>query len=80
MALFSLIHRLAGFGRRHLLPAIAIERGTSVSLMAMLATAIRASTTLCGWCEPASKRMITDLMNRRVIFTPRLNVAAGLPP
>jgi hypothetical protein len=23
--------------------------------------------------------MITDLMNRRVIFTPRLNVAAGLP-
>lgn len=33
---------------------------------------------MCGWCEPDLKRMITDLMNRRIIFTPRLNVAATL--
>lgn len=79
MRLFSLIHRVIGFGRRRPMLAVAITHGTSISTMAMLATTLRATATMCGWCEPAPKRMITDFMNRRVIFTSHINVAAGLP-
>lgn len=56
-----------GFGRRRPMPTLAITHGTSISAMAMLTTTIRATITMCGWCEPDPKKMITDLMNHRVI-------------
>lgn len=81
MTLFSLIHRVVGFCRRRPLPSVTIMHGSYLSTVVLLTASLRTLTTIimCGWYEPYLKRMITDLMNRRVIFTPRLNVAAGLP-
>lgn len=54
------------FGRRRPMPTIAITHGASVSAMAMFTAALRAAAAMSGWCEPDTKRMIIDLMNRRI--------------